>query len=182
MKKAFTLFTILLISGYAYAQQQLEINLGAGYTAVDLDQLIIEDEVAGTNLLDWDQFAYGGGAQFFFKEMSAFTLGAEVMYQYLYWYQVRVPFGSTPITREYDISTVRITPILRFGEDSFAFDVGPEFNFASGGFEIGLLLSGNYYIPVNDQIDIPLKFRVDVMNGIVLTAPLSLNTGVRIKM
>ncbi|MEQ9403381.1 MAG: hypothetical protein RIM99_07350 [Cyclobacteriaceae bacterium] len=181
MKRLIIFLPALFILSLSCAQNQLDITIGAGYTAVDLDALIEKDEVSGTSLLDWDQFNIGFSAQYFFLATNSFQLGAEIMYQHQYWYRVLVPFGSTPIDREYTVTTTRITPVFRFGEGNFAFDVGPEFNF-SDGLQLGLMLSANQYIPINDKIDIPVKGRIDIINGIVLTVPISINTGVRIKL
>ncbi len=181
MKRTLTLLPGLFLIAFSYAQNQLDITIGAGYTAIDIEALVEEDEVSGTVATDWDQFTAGLSAQYFFLSTTSFQFGVEAMYHYLYWYSVRVPFGSQDINREYTITTFRITPIFRFGSETFAFDVGPEINF-SDGTEIGLMLSANRYIPINDKIDIPIKGRLDIINGIVVTVPITLHAGVRIKM
>ena len=165
-----------------YSQKSAEFTLGVGYTAIDLDALLLEDEIPGTILSNWDQLSYGISGQYFFASRGNMGFGAELMYQYLFWYDVVVPFGSTVIRRGYEVDIFRITPIVRFGlNNPFAFDIGPEFNI-SDGVELGLLVSANYYITLSDNIDIPLKVRLDIMNRIVLTLPVSLNVGIRIRM
>ena len=174
-----TLIIILLFPSAVLAQKSIELTGHAGYTGVDLDALVEEDEIEGTFVRDWDQFASGGGIQFFFTEANNISIGGEIMYQYLYWYQVRVPFGSQPITREYDVDLIRLTPIARFGSGMFAFDAGPEINFIDG-VNLGLMLAGNIFIPITEKISIPIRARVDVFNYIVLTAPISLNVGIKV--
>lgn len=182
MKKLLTLLCGLLLVSYSYAQKQLDITVGAGYTLIDIEKLVEEDEVSGSSANDWDQFSIGLSAQYFFLETSSFTLGAEAMYQHLYWYEARIPFGSTPFNREYTVTAFRLTPIARFGSEGFAFDVGPTFNI-NNGFELGVMMSGNYYIAVTDNVDIPIKFRLDAINGSVVPyAPITIHTGVRIRM
>ncbi|WP_420315923.1 hypothetical protein [Ekhidna sp.] len=180
--RCFTIFllTVLTITG-SYSQQQLDITLGAGYTAIDLDKVVEKDEVSGTRLEDWDQANFGISAQYFFTSFGEVQFGLEAMYQHLYWYRVIVPFGSTPIDREYTITAGRISGIFRFGSENASFDLGPTLNF-NNGTQLGLMLSGNKYFPIADNIDIPLKLRIDVIDGIVVYAPISLNTGIRVRL
>jgi len=181
MKRLLAILTGLFLVTFSYSQNQLDVTLGAGYTFIDIETLVEEDEISGSSATDWDQFSAGLSAQYFFLATNSFQFGIEAMYQHLYWYSVRVPFGITPITREYTITTFRITPILRFGEGNFAFDIGPEFNFGDE-LQLGLMVSANKYIPINDKIDIPIKGRLDVINGVVLTVPFTIHSGVRIKL
>ncbi|WP_436515792.1 hypothetical protein [Ekhidna sp. To15] len=170
----------LLIAFSGYSQQTADFTIGPGYTLVDLDKLIEKDEIAGTRLEDWNQFSIGFSAQYFFTSLGEFQFGAEVMYQHLYWYRVIVPFGSTPIDREYTVTTFRLTPLFRVGEEDMNFDFGPTLNF-NDGLEIGAMISGNKYFPLSDNIDLPIKIRVDLINSIVLVVPVSVHTGIRMK-
>ncbi len=181
MKKYLFFLIIFLLPLLSFPQKSVEFTVGVGVTIIDIENLVEKDEVTGTIASDWGTMNFGISGQYFFASKGNFGFGAELMYQYLYWYSVEVPFGSQTIYREYSVSTIRITPILRYGVNSnITFDIGPEFNFIDG-LSLGLLLSANYYIPVSDKIDIPLKVRFDIMNYIVMTLPVSLNAGIRIK-
>ncbi len=180
MKRTLTFLSGLFLVLFSFSQNQLDVTIGAGYTAIDIESLVEEDEISGTVATDWDQFTIGLSAQYFFLNTSSFQFGVEAMYHHLYWYSVRVPFGSQDINREYTVTAFRITPIFRFGKENFAFDVGPELNF-NDGTEIGLMLSANQYFPINDKIDIPVKARLDIINGIVITVPITLHAGVRVR-
>lgn len=182
MKKKLFISMFILLPLVGFSQNSVEFTLGAGNTIVDVESLVEKDEVSGTIASDWGTMNYGFSGQFIFASGGKLNFGGELMYQYMYWYSVQVPYGSQTIYREYSVSTARITPFLRFGGDgAFSFDIGPELNFMDG-VVLGLMLSANYAIPVSDNIDIPLKLRVDVMNNIVMTMPISLNAGIRIKL
>jgi len=182
MQKLFITLALLLAALPGFNQPTLDLTLAVGYTALDVEGLVELDENPGSFATDWGQFNYGIGAQFLLNGMDKMTYGAEIMYHQLYWYSVRIPYGSQTIYRDYSVGAFRITPLIRFNlNETFALDLGPEFNFA-GGFIFGLLVSANYYIPVTETISIPLKFRMDPMFDKVITVPLSLNAGVRIKM
>ncbi len=182
MKNLLTLLILLYLSNYAYAQRSLEMNLSVGGTFVDIDAIIEEDEIAGTFATDWSTFNYGLAAQFIFAGNKTVGIGAELMYQYLYWYSVSVPFGSQRIYREYDVSCTRITPFIRLGSNSrFSLDLGPELNFIDG-MTLGFLVSGNLFIPVSEKVAIPIKLRADIVQHIGMLYPLSLNTGLRVNL
>jgi len=181
MKKGILISIIYLIPLIGFSQNSVEFTFGAGGTVVDIESIVDEDEVSGTIATDWGTLNWGISGQFIHATKGTLGFGIELMYQDLYWYSVKVPYGTQNIYREYYVSTFKITPILRIGaNNNFSFDVGPEFNFIDG-LSIGLLLSVNYYVPISDKIDIPLKVRIDVIDYIVVTVPISFNAGVRIK-
>lgn len=166
-----------------YSQSSVEFTLGAGVTVIDIQKIVEIDEISGTMALDWGTANASVSAQYFFANFGNVAFGGEIMYHYLYWYSVRVPFVPSDIFREYSISIFRITPIFRFGgSNAFNFDVGPEFNFSNDEVSIGILASANYNISISDNIDIPLKLRLDIVNLIVVAVPISINAGVRIKL
>jgi len=184
MKNQFYISFIFLISTpfIGISQNSFELTGGAGYTAIDIEELVEQDEVKGTFATDWGQASYGISGQYFFAAKGNIGFGAELMYQYWYWYNVSVPFGTQRIFREYSVSAFKVTPIVRFGTNSsFAFDIGPEINF-SDGIILGILLSANYNIRISDNIEIPIKVRVDIIDQIVVAVPITLNTGIRIKL
>jgi hypothetical protein len=181
MKRVLTSFCLILLSLSLHAQEKLEITIGAGYTAIDLDKLILEDEIANTRLDDWDQTNYLVSVQYYFTEIGDITFGIEAAYHYLYWYQVRVPFGPSPIIRAYDVSAFRLAPMFRFGGENANLDLGPTFNF-SDDFNPGIVISGNKFFPVSNKIDIPVKLRLDIASGIVIYSPISLSAGIRVKL
>ena len=182
MKQYVCISLLCLLPVAGLSQEAVELTLGIGSTAIDIENLVEKDEIDGTTASDWETFNVGVAGRYFFASNSTFDFGAELMYQYLYWYSVRVPYGSQPIHREYDVSAVRITPILRYGiESNLSFDIGPELNFMDG-VNLGLLVAANYVFPLSDAMEIPLSVRLDIMNNIVMTMPVSVNAGIRISL
>lgn len=178
MRTIFILITFLSFFAI-HAQSKFGFDLSAGATAMNLDNLVEKDEVSGTFVNDWDVFS--SGVSFYYTHPISGTvgIGAEFMYHYLYWYQVEVPFGSQVITREYDVDLYRFTPILQFGNDKpLILNIGPELNFING-VKVGLLLHGKYELKINDKIQLPVGLRLDLMNNIVITAPVTFTLGVQ---
>ncbi len=174
------LFTLFPIS---WSQLKFEVNANAGGTIVDIEKLVEIDENENTIATDWGQFSSGLSAQLFYTSIGNISMGTELGYQYLFWYSVRIPYGSSPIYREYDVSVFKIAQVFRFGgEKSFNLDLGPEICISSGGVMPGIFGSVNYFYKLTDKIDIPLKIRAEVMSGIVFIAPVSLQTGIRVNL
>ena len=174
------LLVLLILLPFSGIAQTLEFTLGAGYTAVNIETLVDKDEVSGTTAEDWGQASYGISAQYFLEPIGSVAFGGELMYQYLYWYNVRVPYGTQPIRREYSVDAIKITPIARFSAgENFSFDVGPTIN-VSDETNIGIMTSANYNIFVSDNMDIPVKFRIDFIGKKVAVIPISLNIGIRL--
>jgi hypothetical protein len=182
LKNKILISTILFILPFvSFSQQILEFNIGTGQTAVDIEYLVEQDEIQNTVATDWGLENYGIGLQYFFYKNNIFRIGTELMYQYQYWYSVKIPNTTNQYSyRTYNVESFKITPILRVGSDILSIDIGPEFNF-NDGLSLGLLTSFNYNIKLTDKIFIPLKLRVDVISGEVVYTPISLNTGICIK-
>ena len=181
MKKTILISIIYLLPLIGFSQNSVEFTIGVGGTIVDIESIVEQDEAPGTFATDWGTTNWGISGQYVYATEGIFGFGMELMYQDLYWYSVKVPYGTQNIYRTYNVSAFKITPIFRIGaNNNFSFDFGPELNFIDG-LKIGLLLSLNYYLPISDKIDIPLKFRIDIIDYIVVTMPISFNAGVRIK-
>jgi hypothetical protein len=175
------LIAILISPFFAFSQKSVELAAAAGYTFVDVENLVEKDEISGSSATDWDSFSYGFGAQVFLFSLKNMAFGAELMYHRLFWYSVAVPYGNSTIYRTYYVNSTRLTPILRIGAtDKFSADIGPEFNFMDG-FAIGLMVSSNYSIAINEKLEIPLKLRLDMIGGTVLYLPITFNAGIRYK-
>lgn len=189
MKKLLVLFLCTMLFSMSYSQVQVEITLGGGATIVDIEDLVDKDEVTGTTAEDWGQFSFGISGQVFYTSIGKIRIGTELMYQNLYWYEVQIPYGTQALYREYDISVFKLSQIFRFEIDEvFSIDVGPEINFNDDGTMFGVLCSGNYFIEINEKIDIPIKLRAEVMsselwNGDnIIIAPVTINAGIRLKL
>lgn len=180
MKRYPFLLILLFISFIVISADEVEITIGAGYTAIDLDSLVEKDEIAGTSVEDWDQFNYGISVQYYFFKTGSIHVGSEILYQHLYWYSVRVP--TVPYPREYSVDQVSLSIITRFDvKKNSAIDVGPVFTFANET-ELGFFTAFNYFLTNFDFAEIPIKLRIDVRNGKEVYFPISLSTGVLFEM
>jgi hypothetical protein len=183
MKKLVLVLVFAMIHLLGYSQHSFESTVAIGGTIVDIEALVLIDEVSGTVAEDWGQFSGGLSLQYLYETNRLISLGLEVMYQHLFWYDVRVPYGSYDIYREYSINAFKLAPIIRIGgSGKVALDVGPTVVFRDG-VVMGSFMSLNYNIPLSDKLDIPIKARLDYVELYgVNVFPLTLNAGLRIKL
>lgn len=188
MKNILLIFCTMMFT-FSYSQVEVEICLSGGATIVDIEELVAKDEIDNTVAEDWGQFSFGISGQVFYTSIGNIRVGTELMYQSLYWYEVQIPHGSQTLYREYDVSAFKISQIFRFEiDEEFSVDLGPEINFIDEGTALGFLCSGNYFIEINDKIDIPIKLRADLMSlelwkgDKIIVAPITINAGIRLKL
>ena len=99
----------------ASAQTHFEIEAGGGFTVVDVETVASND---GAIAQDWSQPSFRLAGRALFASDSNRRFGAEAAYQHLYWYQVRIPYGSTPITRDYSVSVMKVLGLFRYDMES----------------------------------------------------------------
>ena len=167
--------------GSAQLRHSIELSGSAGYTLINIEEVVVKDEVRGTTANDWSYVNWGIGAQYFYMTKVRIGIGAEVMYQHLYWYEVHVPYGSYGFYRSYDVGATRVATIVRFFADSIvSLDLGPELN-VMDGVHPGAMISANLNIPVTKHFQIPFKVRADIFKNIEPLIPLSLSLGPRVR-
>lgn len=178
MRRYPILFIMLLLSFVAFSNNFIEVTIGAGYTFIDLDTLVENDENEGAILRDWDQLNYGISIQYFYFHSGSIHIGTELLYQQLYWYQVKIPYGSQPIIREYNVAGISGSVPVRVDlGNNLSVDVGPMITFLNLP-NFGLFSSINYLVPLSNDILIPVKLRMDIRNGLEPYLPISINAGV----
>lgn len=184
MKNSLLAFIFALIPVFTYSQHSIESTIALGGSIVDIENLVLMDEIQGTVAEDWGQFSGGMSFQYFYEINKLASVGLEIMYQHLYWYEVRVPYGAYDIYREYSINAFKFAPVFRLGgSGKVALDIGPaEFIFRDG-VSFGSFLSLNYNIPLSEKLVIPIKARAEYMGLYgVNVFPLTLNAGIRYKL
>ena len=148
------------------AQPIFEIEAGGGYTIVDVEAVGFAE---GGFAEDWSQPSYRLAARALFNEGPGPRFGAEVGYQYLYWYQVRIPFGIQPIRREYDVTAVSAMGLLRLGGEAAVVDLGAGLAFLDDPVAV---LSAAVGWEVADRVVV--KLRADGMLAAEPTLPLGI--------
>ncbi len=161
----------LLLAGFLFAapaaaQPLFEIELGGGFTFVDVEGVADAD---GAVAEDWNQPSFRGSARALFGAEGGIRYGAELGYQSLYWYSVRIPFGSQPIRREYTVTAMSAMGLARLDAGSALVDLGAGLAFLD---DPAPLLSVAVGWEVAERLSI--KVRADGMIASQPTVPLGL--------
>jgi len=158
MKKLFIVLILITLTGKAYTQTQVELYGGVGFTGVDVDAWY------GGGVDDWFTMmgeAYAVAYPFHFGKIS---IGAEIGYQYFFWYTVPV-FGYSWVY-EYGVDAVRIMALIRtpIKKNGFA-EIGPGAFIISDWVSPGIMASLGYRIQISDKLAVPIKFRTEFVAG-----------------
>lgn len=149
------------------SQVRLELDAGLGYSIVDVEAVAESD---GAVAQDWNQFMYRAAVRAFFSETSSFQVGAELGYQYFYWYQVRIPYGDFPITRAYDHSGETALGVLRLTQSRTVIDFAGGLAFVGDTRPMVSVAVGREVIP-----NLLVRVRADALLTGQFTAPLGVS-------
>ena len=155
---AFLFLLILQFPDQTLGQRSIEVHVGIGYTSVGLEAW------AGTNPIDWNQTMYQIDAQYFFSQFGNLSVRVKFGYQYFFWYEIIIPFGSTSLrrTREADANQLMAVSRYKFSDKLYA-DIGLGTNSFEGGTDIGLSGALGYRFQVNQELTIPVKFKTGLI-------------------
>jgi hypothetical protein len=154
------LFTGILVVLCINLNGQIEVqaHLGTGFTGVDVESWY------GGGVQDWGTLMGEAYATVYPFHKGGLSIGGEIGYQYFFWYTVPV-FGYSWVY-EYNVDAIRIMGLLRSKVGAFGFaEVGPGLFFISDWVSPGLMASLGYNLRLNENLKIPLKFRVEYVAG-----------------
>lgn len=175
------LIIFLLIPSSLFPQDHnLEFNVLAGATAVDIEEAI------GEEIEDWSVFNLGilaTAAKSVNENMDAgLELGFQQLYYYEYIYDYPAQVGYSSRWEYGNASTIHLGAVFNFHSTGAYFKTGGNIRvFTDGsGVTLGLLTGGGFKINVSDKVYIPLGLRLDVVFGNATPIGLTLDTGVNI--
>jgi len=158
MKKLLIVLTVITFTGKLSAQTEVQIFAGVGVTGVDVESWY------GGGVNDWGTMmaeAYAVAYPFHFGNIS---IGAEVGYQYFFWYTVPV-FGYSWVY-EYQVDAIRIMALMRARIKNNAFaELGPGAFIISDWVSPGIMASLGYGIQISEKIAVPIKLRTEFVAG-----------------
>lgn len=160
---------IALAARGADAQRQptLELDIGSGYTAVDLDAVV------GAAVHDYSHRSFAGAARLF-APMNSRSIGVELGFQHLVWYQL--PENGSTIER--NIRSTHVSVVFRTPLGTHV-DVhaGAGIHRIDGGFDFGTNAAVRYRVPVNRTISLPLGLRADAIFAPHIVVPVTATAG-----
>lgn len=168
----------LLLTDNLNAQKLIDLGftLYPGYTVVNFEKALgYSDEYMN----DWDQFYYSATLKGFLTTDKAFNYGAEIGWQRLYYAYYIVPYGQSPVYREFNISTFSIMGLARYsGTKRFFVLAGAGIHFFYDGVAPALLVEPGYFLKVGENLKIPVSVRIYPIFGDGIPTPVSFGIGV----
>jgi hypothetical protein len=178
-------FFLLLISfpQNILAQKGIEIQVSAypGYTVVNFEKALgYSDEYMD----DWDQFCYSFTLKSFLASDNRINFGAEIGWQRLYYAYYRVPYGDSPVYREFNVSTFSIMGLARYSPNQkFFFVAGAGIHIFNDGLAPAIMIEPGYNISIGENLKIPLSIRLNPIfgDGTPITVSLGIGVNYRIR-
>lgn len=162
-------------------ENKLKIGLqgSAGTTIVDLVKVTDYDEPI---LREWDTFHYQIKLQALHK-IGSIESGLEVGHNKLYWYYLRIPYGTQWIYRERLINTINVYALLQHTlPNAIFFQAGAGVHFFHDGISLGFMSTAGYEFRLSEKLSVPIFARIDLILGDGTPIPLSLGAGIRYHM
>lgn len=162
-------------------ENKLKIGIqgSAGFTVVNMTEASGYDEPI---LTDSGTFHYKFNLQATYK-IGLIELGLEVGYNNLYWYSLRIPYGTQTIYRENHVSTINIYGLLQHTRPNAIFlQAGAGIHIFDEGTTLGFMSTVGYDFRLSEKLSIPLFIRIDLILGDGTPIPLSLGAGIRYHM
>lgn len=162
----------------AKKENALKIGLqgSAGSTMVDLVKVTDYDEPI---LKNWGTSHYQIKLQALYR-IGSIEPGVEVGYNDLYWYYLKIPYGTQWIYRERYINTINIYGLLQHTRPNAIFlQAGAGVHFFHDGTSLGFMGTAGYEFRLSEKLSMPVFIRLDLILGDGTPIPLSLGAGIR---
>jgi hypothetical protein len=159
----FVLFMCFPLFGQGIDSVLFGLILGGGYTAIDLPSALGWEE---QYFEEWEQIYATVNLQGSFLNFGSFTLGAEIGYNLLYYYYVRVPYVPSPLIYEGTVSTINIGALGTMSlTETLAVQAVVGLHIFEDGVTLGVKSSLLYRIPISELMAVPLGLTAEVIFG-----------------
>ena len=152
--------TIFLFSSTTIqAQPGKEISLSVypGFTLVKFeDALGYSDDY----MEDWSEIHVSAALRGFLLTDKPLQFGGELAWQKLYYAYYIVPYGNSPVYREFNVSTVSLMALARYSPSNFFAAGGAGIHIFSDGVAPSVSVETGYRISAGTNLKIPLSFRI----------------------
>lgn len=172
-----TIFMLLASIGYAQNSKELSLSVYPGFTIVNFEKAL---GYSSDDLENWNQFHISAAIHGFILSEKPFQLGGEVAWNKLYYAYYVIPYGASPIYREFYVSTVSMMLLGRHFIDKFFLVGGAGVHIFNSGVSPGICLEAGYMIHAGESIRIPISIRIDPILAKGTPVPICLGTGLAI--
>jgi len=168
------------VTGQAMESLIFRINAGAGFTIIDLPTAMEWNE---NYFDDWDKVNVKVNLQCEFLEFSSLRLGAEIGYNRLYYYYVRVPWVPSDLIYEATVSPINVSALATYSiNDNFFIQAAAGPYFFDSGTVLGLKGTLGYRIPVGENMAVPISLVGDLITGEGTPFSIGITVGLEFKL
>lgn len=167
--RPFRLFIVLVLFFFSSnkmlnAQSSKEISLSAysGFTMVNFEKAL---GYSDDNMEDWSEIHFSGVLRGFVLSGRAVDFGAEAAWQNLYYAYYRIPYGPSPVYREFSVSTVSIMALGRYTVSGLFCVAGAGIHIFDDGVSPSLCFEAGYRLRQASKLSFPVSLRINPVFG-----------------
>ncbi len=167
---------IIMNSSPGHAQKAKEISLSAypGFTIVNFEKAL---GYSDDYMEDWNEFYTCAAIRGFLKPGKQFDIGVEIAWQQLYYAFYRVPYGTSPVYREFNISTISLSALGRFNKNNFFAVIGGGLHIFNDGIAPAICLEPGFMLRAGPKLMLPISLKINPIFGDGTPLPVSLGIG-----
>jgi hypothetical protein len=183
-KKPQSTFIIVLVAFFimfvgnveAQTSKELSLSVYPGFTLVNFEKAL---DYSDDYMNNWNEFHISAALRGFLLWDRPVQVGAEIAWQRLYYAYYVIPYGTSNVYREFNVSTTSITVLGRYWLGEKLFTVGGAgLHFFNDGVAPSICFEAGYMQNINDILKIPVSFHVSPIFGKGLPTLFSIGAGV----
>jgi hypothetical protein len=174
-KLFFFVFLLFSVAGIAQNAKEISLSIYPGFTLVNFEKAL---GYSDDNMEDWSEVQISAAFRGFLSSAKSVQFGTELAWQRLYYAYYVVPYGPSPVYREFNVATVSFSVLGRYSFNNFFSVGGAGIHFFNDGIAPSLFLEGGYMINILENLRIPLSFRINPIFGSGTPIPFSVGAGV----
>jgi len=157
-------FVLLLfpVAGFSQNAKEISLSVYPGFTLVNFEKAL---EYSDDYMEDWSELHICVALRGFILSDKPVQFGAELAWQQLYYAYYIVPYGPSPVYREFNVSTLSLSALGRYSFNNFFTTGGAGIHFFNDGIAPSLCLEAGYMINIPENLKIPLSFRINPIFG-----------------
>ena len=170
-----TIFLLFSIVGHAQKAKEISVSVYSGFTFVNFEKAL---GYSDDYMEDWSEINISAALRGFILSENPIQLGAEVAWQKLYYAYYVLPYGPSPVYREFNVSTVSLMALGRYSINKFFAVGGAGIHFFNNGVSPAICLEAGYRLNAGANLKFPVSVRINPVFGSGTPILLSVGAGV----